>query len=231
MKWEILDTGMASAKENMALDSQLLQNCGQAQKPILHFYEWEGDAATFGYFLDPWSVLRQSAALKHGLKLARRPTGGGLVFHLTDFAFSVLVPATHPAYSANTLENYAFVNRIICRALQQYLGGNETPALLQKEAASVHPHAQNFCMAKPTIYDVMWQGKKVGGAAQRRTKSGFLHQGTISLALPPQALLEEVLVDPTVYQAMLSHTFCLADRKAVPAARRALRQCLKEVVS
>ena len=53
--------------------------------------------------------------------------------------------------------------------------------------------ADYFCMAKPTIYDVVYQGRKIAGAAQRRRKNGYLHQGTISLAFPQMGLLNEVL--------------------------------------
>ena len=54
-----------------------------------------------------------------GLHLARRPTGGGIIFHLTDFAFSVLIPANHPSFSQNTLENYALVNRPVAFAISE----------------------------------------------------------------------------------------------------------------
>ena len=57
-------------------------------------------------------------------------------------------------------------------------------------------------MAKPTQYDLMVEGKKVGGAAQRRTKNGFLHQATIALALPPISLLQAVVKNSAVIEAM-----------------------------
>jgi lipoate-protein ligase A len=47
-------------------------------------------------------------------------------------------------------------------------------------------------MARPTKYDVMLQGRKIAGAAQRKTKAGFLHQGTIALLCPDPELLGAV---------------------------------------
>ena len=65
-------------------------------------------------------------------------------------------------------------------------------------------------MAKPTKYDVLWEGKKVAGAAQRKTKAGFLHQGSISLVMPPQDYLNYILAPGTsVQQAMQIHTYPL----------------------
>ncbi len=37
------------------------------------------------------------------------------------------------------------------------------------------------CFANPVRDDVMLLGRKIAGAAQRRTRGGFLHQGSIQL--------------------------------------------------
>lgn len=63
-------------------------------------------------------------------------------------------------------------------------------------------------MAKPTRYDVVHQGVKIAGAAQRRTKRGFLHQGTISLGFPEEKWLREILLSQeSVFSAMASYSF------------------------
>ena len=97
--WEIIDTGCQSAKKNMCFDAQLLENADTFSKPVLHFYEWEGENATYGYFTDPSKLLNLDQVRKLCLQLARRPTGGGIVFHIWDLAFSVMVPATCPEFS------------------------------------------------------------------------------------------------------------------------------------
>jgi lipoate-protein ligase A len=49
---------------------------------------------------------------------------------------------------------------------------------------------------------------KVAGAAQRRTKKGFLHQGTISLTLPQLDLLQDVLLsNEEIMRAMETYSF------------------------
>ena len=142
-----------------------------------------------GYFLKPRELLKMERIESRGIELARRPTGGGIVFHLWDFAFSVLVPARSSLYSQNTLHNYALINRAVLAAVKQFLQGSVLPELaLQKLSSS----CSGFCMARPTKYDVVVAGKKVAGAAQRKTKGGFLHQGTIALTLPDFELLEEL---------------------------------------
>ena len=66
---------------------------------------------------------------------------------------------------------------------------------------------ENFCMAKPTRYDVVYKGRKIAGAAQRRQKQGYLHQGTISLAAPHFELMRSLLHSHEVVDAMSHFTF------------------------
>ena len=111
----IIHTGQKSAEENMRCDAELLENAKNFSKPVLHFYEWEFPSATYGYFADPASLLFLDQI--GPLNLARRPTGGGVIFHIWDFAFSILVPANSALYSVNTLSNYALINAIVLSSI------------------------------------------------------------------------------------------------------------------
>src|SRR5689334_7500261 len=123
--WNIVDTGTADAERNMQYDAALLERADEEGRPILHLYEWEGSSATYGHFIDPAQYLNLSSAEQRGLRLAQRPTGGGIIFHLWDMAFSVLVPAHLPEYSTNTLDNYAFVNEAVRGAVCDFLQGKK----------------------------------------------------------------------------------------------------------
>lgn len=229
MRWKIVDTGMRCASANMELDAALLEDL--SEEPILHLYDWEGKAATYGHFLDPSKLLNMRGVKEVGLSLAKRPTGGGVVFHVTDLAFSVLLPATHPAFSQNTLENYAFVNNRVLEAIEAFGGVRGT--LLPTEEGQVDVTPQ-FCMAKPTKYDVMLGDKKVGGAAQRKTRQGFLHQGSIYLGAVPSSILERVLgKESPVIPMMQRHSLPLlgmaSSEKELLDARKTLTDCLQKV--
>jgi len=216
MDW--IDTGKRSAIENMELDSALLQDLGDSQELLLHFYDWEKPSATYGHFIKPEEFLQEGK-----IDLAKRPTGGGIVFHVTDFAFSVLVPKGHPGYSENTLENYAFINKKVIEAL----GGGE---LLPEEPEALDSASKSFCMAKPTRYDVMINGKKVGGAAQRRTQHGYLHQGTIFLKKLSEEFLHSVLLPETrVLEGIKANSHAFAEDLPLEEARAKIKERLKEV--
>ena len=41
------------------------------------------------------------------------------------------------------------------------------------------PKISDACFANPVVSDVIESGRKIAGAAQRKTRSGLLHQGSI----------------------------------------------------
>lgn len=230
--WEILDTGMQSAQENMRLDADLLERADTFSAPVLHLYEWEGESATYGYFTDPGKLLNLSSIQALSLNLARRPTGGGIIFHLWDLAFSVLVPAHCPEFSMNTLDNYAFVNNAVLASVKNFFNDSQPLSLTPEDFSPWDSYCSHFCMAKPTKYDVMWEGKKVAGAAQRRTRKGFLHQGSIALMMPPPDYLKQVLLPGTqVSEAMQAYTCPLLGRSTTPEQLLTARAHLKELLA
>ena len=103
----------------MQRDQELLE--ALSKDPILHLYRWEPRAITHGYFINPQKIFHLEALQKRNIKLAKRPTGGGVVFHIWDLAFSFLMPASHPHFSLNTLDNYQYVNAIVLSSMQEFL--------------------------------------------------------------------------------------------------------------
>lgn len=224
------DTGTSEAEVNMAQDRAWLQELDPCGIPILHFYDWKDPSATHGHFIDVKKYLNLEGAKRRGLSLAKRPTGGGIVFHVWDLAFSLLVPSGHPAFSVNTLDNYKMVNETVLSSVDALfpLAGAE---LIEQPGVEMGPDCNHFCMARPTVYDAVFQGMKVAGAAQRRTKLGFLHQGTISLALPDISLLEEVLLsNEEVVRAMQTFTFAPLGHVTNPAVLQGARIELKQMI-
>src|SRR5262249_12094411 len=139
-----------------------------------------------------------------------------------------------PFFSTNPLENYTFVNSRVIWAVEQMIGA--TAQLLPEEPPALDEHCRRFCMAMPTKYDVMIQGKKIGGAAQRKTRHGFLHQGSISIGFLPETYLQEILTGGTqVLAGMRQNSFALLEgmwtKEQLLEARAELRSLLQKVFS
>lgn len=198
---EIVKTGKRGASENMAIDSALLEDVA---RPTLHFYSWENPSITYGYFLDVYKFLKVEGCL--GIDIARRPTGGGVVFHMWDMAFSFLMPSDNIYFFKEGRRNYRFVNGIVRSALSEVFGIRGL-YLIDEDIKR-----ENFCMGGATRYDILFQGRKVVGAAQRRKREGYLHQATISLILPEKEILAK-MVDLKVLEYLFNFTYPLLDNK------------------
>jgi lipoate---protein ligase len=236
MDWTILDSGKASADHLMEKDRQLLFQLEKEERPILHFYEWEKDSATYGHFVDPYQFLDADQVKALSLDLARRPTGGGIIFHIWDFAFSVLVPSSCCAFSQNTLENYAFVNQAVLEAVKEFLQTASPLEIIPDDVRTQEKDCRFFCMAKPTKYDVVLHGKKIAGAAQRKTKHGYLHQGTISMMMPSREYLQRVLRSyESIVESMFAFSFPLmgtrSSQQELKEGRLAIKELLKKYIT
>jgi hypothetical protein len=104
--------------------------------------------------------------------LVRRPTGGGLVPHDADWTYSLAFPPDADWYALKAVESYRAVHAWIKEAFASI--GLASELARQR---SVEQLGQCFVGAEQ--FDVIWQDRKIAGAAQRRTKDGLLIQGSI----------------------------------------------------
>ena len=229
MAWNLIEREAATAASNMEYDAKLLRELVPSAAPILHLYDWTRPSLTYGFFAHPEKLLNLKSIEKHGFDLARRPTGGGVVFHVWDLAFSVLIPSGSHLYSQNTLDNYEFINQVVFTVVQNFIGKSTLMSLTLHDSMMKNPQQAFFCMARPTKYDLVVGNKKIAGAAQRKMKQGFLHQGTIALQFPDLNMLDELLPSEDVREAMRQTTFpLLGENDSIEEGRGQLRELLKQ---
>ena len=161
----IQDRTPRRAALNMAVDEVLL---GELTAPGLRIYRWEKAAVSFGYFIRFSAV----AGLAKGRELVRRMTGGGVVEHGEDLTYSLLLPASHPLAECPPRESYAAIHR----AIADWMSRRGFSTAL---APSAGGGAATVCFENPAEFDLMAGTQKVAGAAQRRTRNGLLHQGSV----------------------------------------------------
>ena len=187
--WDFWDDGVHEPAMNMALDEALLLGAASRGRPLLRFYAWDRPAVTIGY------VQSFTAAPAIGYTISRRTTGGGVVFHDHDLTHTAVIPAGHWLTTVPPLESYAFINDAVRQGLAGCRGDAE---LAQQEIPKSIDRLRMVCFTTPTRYDVMLGGQKIAGAAQRRTREGILHQGSIHFGeeLPlPRAVLTGRILD------------------------------------
>ncbi len=199
-----------SAAMNMALDEALLE---QAKVPTLRCYQWRKLSLSFGYF----GRFAEVANEEGKREIVRRWTGGGIVLHGADFTYSVIIPAHRPGPIAGARVIYEQIHDAIRRALSSHIA-----VVLAAEDA---PKVSEACFANPVTADVLANGRKIAGAAQRRTRAGLLHQGSIQCeALPvtfPAAFASALCPQwrPTTFEPeLIERARTLAEEKYATAA-------------
>jgi len=155
---------------NMAIDETLLLQSATPAMPLLRFYSWDRPAISIGY-TQRFELTRQP-----GYSLVRRPTGGGVVYHDHDFTYSVSIPPWHPITKLNREESYKVINNAVRAGLEMAtieaaLSDHTIPKSIDRNSM--------VCFENPTRYDILADGKKIAGSAQRRTEQGILHQGSL----------------------------------------------------
>jgi len=167
------DIAPRSAAMNMAIDEALLES---AATPSIRFYRWESPALSFGYFGRFADVANKASERD----LVRRWTGGGIVFHGEDLTYSVVIPANDPVFAESPMSIYENVHHALRKALVANGERAElAPVAGVVDAGTASADRDDNCFANPVRADVTIDGRKVAGAAQRRTRAGLLQQGSV----------------------------------------------------
>jgi lipoate-protein ligase A len=173
-EWLLWCDGAHSPAFNMAADTVMLEEAPHCARPLLRFYSWDRPAVSIGY------VQRYDAA-PAGYAVVRRPTGGGVVYHDCDFTYSIAFPPGHWLGGLDRNASYDWLNRTLQNALARLGIAAE---LSQQQIPHAVDRAKMICFTNPTRYDLLLNGRKIAGSAQRRTANGVLHQGSLNFGTP-----------------------------------------------
>jgi lipoyl(octanoyl) transferase len=171
------DNATHSAPMNMAIDEALLEH---GTSPTIRFYRWHSPALSFGYFGKFIDVM----SYKRRRDLVRRWTGGGIVFHGDDLTYSIVIPVSDAAFGESSTSIYEKVHRSLVAVLNEigehaFLAGGLDPGGIAAGMRTAVNASGYSCFANPVRADVMIDGCKIAGAAQRRTRRGLLQQGSV----------------------------------------------------
>ncbi len=170
-EWRFIDSPKMSAKANMDFDKSLLENFDGT--PVFRLYSWEDNSFTIGRFQKLEDIQDIE---RFGTNYAKRMTGGGLLLHGFDVSYSIVLP-TNQLGRRGVKESYEFLCQFI---LNFYKDLGFKPAW----AKDILPNSLSkspFCQEGFEPYDIIIEGKKIGGNAQKRTKNLILQHGSIPL--------------------------------------------------
>lgn len=169
----------------MQRDLDLLESL--ADQLILRIYQWTPNWISYGYFQSKADAKVQYP--EPDLHFVRRPTGGGLVDHRHDFTYTLLIPKQHPLAKLSRRDCYFQIHQIVQAALSA--DGHASTLITQETGAGPN------CFQHPVPGDIIdpHSHQKLAGAAQRRTRNGLLHQGSILVPKLQANTLEKAFLE------------------------------------
>lgn len=155
----------------MARDQALLERAIAGEGPFLRVYSWARPTLSLGYFQKEEEVAEDLT----GVDVVRRFTGGGAILHDREVTYSVAVPATHAWAQLDVNGSYLEITRPLLQLLRSRL-------VLAKFRGGDEPAVKTpNCFAGSACPDLVVQGKKLFGSAQRRKNGAILQHGSLLL--------------------------------------------------
>jgi len=186
--------GAHAPLENMRRDAGLLAAAADLDfEPVLRLFGFAPPGITLGRAEDPARTLDLERCERDGVPWAVRPTGGRAVFHAEEWTYSFAAPLAHPDGAGSVAGAWERLSGILVRSLAR-LG---VPAALAPggRAAGPRPGRSPACFASTSRHEVVLEGRKLVGSAQRRTAGALLQQGSLLLG-PGHLRLADYLAAP-----------------------------------
>lgn len=178
--WRLIDTGTLSGPENMALDEALLCSFDQCSKPILRLYGWHPAAISLGRFQKAREVLDIESCLADSTTIVRRITGGGVIYHADELTYSIICAPEQIPETNSIKDSFRVLTGFLLRFYRD-LGLDASYAVDGHNPGEKLGERTPFCFAGKESYDILVNGRKIGGNAQRRLKRIIFQHGSIPI--------------------------------------------------
>ena len=165
----------SSAKDNMLIDKELFDGFKSSNVPTFRVYEWE-PSFTYGISQKLESIENLEYLKAFHDNHAQRMTGGGILFHGNDISYSLVIPTSY-VKNLSVKESY----ELICGFLMEFYKELGLEPIYAKDLDTIELSKSEYCQEGYEPYDILINGKKVGGNAQRRTKDTIFQHGSISI--------------------------------------------------
>ena len=234
-RWRLLNSGYQTGAFNMALDQAILESVAAGMvPPTFRLYRWQPATVTLGYGQNAEHSVNLEACREFNYDVVRRCTGGRAVLHDHEVTYALIASESGGDFGCSTLENY----RLIAEALQEafsYFGFFPTLQSGRDRGRAGELSGQSVCFAVPAQYELVLNGCKMVGSAQRRWQGTFLQHGSIPLELDlaklsrvlrPGAAADSVTINDRLAQRVGWINRWLAEPTTVDRVETVLQQAI-----
>ncbi len=191
----IIDKKHKSASYNMAVDEFMLKKVEEASNTtILRFYGWSPPSISIGRSQRHKRVVNFDLLRKHGIDFVRRPTGGKTVLHYDELTYSIASSDKTFVNSTSIREVYNLLAKALLKGLRDL---NLNAEIISKDPKGI-VKTDLPCFSYPTRDEIVINGKKIIGSAQKRSKLAFLQHGSIPIKDRRELYAKLTGIDKTV---------------------------------
>ncbi len=193
----VLPHELGDGPSNMALDEALLDSVAEdPSAAVVRTYAWSIPTLSLGYFQTMAEL--EADPRWASVPIVRRPTGGGALWHDHEVTYAVVVPSLHPAARpSRTL--YRVIHEAIVGRLQSC--GIEAGRRGEMKIGEESGRRPFLCFTDRDSEDIVFQGEKLVGSAQRRRSGAVLQHGSLLLSrsktTPELPGLSDLATEPT----------------------------------
>lgn len=171
----LLSSQSLSAKDNMLIDKELFEGFKSSGMPIFRVYQWKL-SFTYGMSQNIDTIKNLEYLKKYNQNFAQRMTGGGILFHGNDISYSLAIPTSY-VEDLSVKQSY----ELICNFLLAFYRSLGLNPVYAKDVDTIELSKSQYCQEGFEPYDILIDGKKIGGNAQRRSKDTIFQHGSISI--------------------------------------------------
>ncbi|MCT7617739.1 lipoate--protein ligase family protein [Aliarcobacter butzleri] len=172
-KFRLIISQNLSSNDNTNIDKALFKAFENGSLPILRLYSWQ-KSVTFGAGQNPSDYENLLKEYKNNF--SKRITGGGVLFHGHDISYSLVLPSTF-IDNRSVKETY----ELICSFILEFYSNLGLKASFAKDIKSIVLSKSPFCQVGFEAYDIIVNGRKIGGNAQKRAKNVIFQHGSIPI--------------------------------------------------
>lgn len=165
----------------MLLDEKIFNRYLQDGIPVLRLYRWKNPSFTYGVSQLPENAIDFRQCLSDGVEVVKRITGGGILFHNDEITYSFVCSKQDIGEPQEVLVSYKQICAFLIRFYESL--GLKAGFALESETFRDRCQPSELCSASYEKYDIVINGRKIGGNAQKRKREVIFQHGSIPCSI------------------------------------------------
>ncbi len=184
--WELILDPALDGETNMAMDSEMLSQVEDSRSPltVLRFYTWIQPTISLGRNQNLERAVDVEFCQSQGLGVVHRPTGGRAVLHSDELTYAIASNDPSEFDGGSIYGTYRRISEALALGYRR-LGVDSvlSPDTVRRNGGKPAEDTSfdDPCFVSPSRYELMVDGRKIVGSAQRRLRRGFLQHGSMPI--------------------------------------------------